>query len=54
MRHIVKTTEGIMKKCIMLLIRSIVDVFATYQAFINGQANISDTISCYQEYRSHK
>jgi len=33
---------------------TLVDVFATYQAFIHGQVNISDIISCYQEYRSHK
>jgi hypothetical protein len=49
-----KTTGGIMKKCIMFLIRCIVDVFTTYQTFVNDQANGRDVFSCYQEYRSHK
>jgi len=43
-----------MKKCIMFLIRCIVDVFTTYQTFVNDQANGRDVFSCYQEYRSHK
>jgi len=43
-----------MKKCIMLLIRCIVDVFATYHTFVNDRANGRDVFSCYQEYRFHK
>jgi hypothetical protein len=33
---------------------SVVDVFAMYQAFVIGQADGWDVLSCFQEYLSHK